>query len=164
MDETLNTLKDNSKYNAKNIPIEKFIELRKKGLSHNQIAKVLGCSNAASYYRLSAIKDELECAEAFKTNKADYLNHKQWMLLNRLNDETIKDMSGLQLVTGAAILYDKQRLEDGKSTSNIDIHAELQSASSLLISLKQQLNNTTVDNCPDNDKVIIDDNVDKSID
>ena len=164
------TYPDNSKYKPKNIPIEKFIELRRKGLSHSQIAKVLGCSDAASKQRLAAVKEELECSEGYKNNKSAYLNHKQWMLLNSLTPAIVKDMSGLQLVTGAAILYDKQRLEDGRSTGNINVnsqHQYIQDQVGELDRIVQLLVDNpilpiTVDKSDNDDNPIIDDNVDIS--
>ncbi|MBM2835189.1 MAG: hypothetical protein HW406_2350, partial [Candidatus Brocadiaceae bacterium] len=42
-------------------------------------------------------------------------------LLNSIDSDAIKGMQPYQRIVGASIMYDKERLEQGKSTGNINI-------------------------------------------
>lgn len=119
------SLPDNSKYRPKNIPIEKIIDLRKRGLSYSQMGKVLGVSKVACLKRLQAMQEHVEAADAFKRNKSEVFNLKQSMMLSSINESAIKEMQPYQRVVAASILYDKQRLEDNQSTSNQSVTVRL---------------------------------------
>jgi hypothetical protein len=56
--------------------------------------------------------------EAYKANRGDILAGIQERIIHTLTDADIKKASMLQRVTAAGILYDKERLERGQSTSN----------------------------------------------
>ncbi|MDP2672067.1 MAG: hypothetical protein Q8O68_00975 [Candidatus Daviesbacteria bacterium] len=149
MDESaidITTLPNTSKYVNKHIPIEIIIDLRKRGLSYSQMGKVLGMSKTACLKRLQPLKDKMELADAYKRNKSEVFNLKQSMLLSSVTEAAIKEMQPYQRVVAASILYDKQRLEDGLSTANIDIHSKINAASESIDKLRQ-----LIDNQSDND-------------
>ncbi len=56
---------------------------------------------------------------AFKENRADLLSIQQDRLINSLTDADIQKSSAYQKVGMFSLLYDKERLERDKSTSNI---------------------------------------------
>lgn len=117
----IDALPNTLSYQSKNISIEDIIELRGKKLSYSQIGKVLGCSKQAIGGRLKKIGVNLERAEAYGKNKSAYLNYKQWMLLNSVDEAAVKEMHPYQRIVSASILYDKQRLEDNRSTANVSV-------------------------------------------
>ena len=134
----------NGKPPSNPIPIEILIDYRKKGLSYSQIAKLTGISKQACNQRLKPLYETLELADAFKNNKSEIFNYKQSRLLNSLDEKSIKSMPPYQRVVAASILYDKQRLEDGLSTSNIDLHSKISDVSDSIKKLQ-----TLIDNTPD---------------
>lgn len=103
------------------IPIEDIIEYRNKGLSYQDIAALVGCSKQNVQERLEVCGYNPARLKNFTKNRADLLAHIQSELLNSLTPAAINDMYPHQRVISAAILYDKERLERGKSTSNINV-------------------------------------------
>ena len=104
---------------SETIPIGKIIELRNKGLSHNEISKIIGCSKANVTERLQPYVNDIDNLKSFKENKADILAIQQSRLLNNLSMEDIKKSSGYQKVGMFSVLHNQERLERGESTSNI---------------------------------------------
>ena len=105
------------------IPIAKLIELRTKNpnLTYQQIGDMLGCSKVNVINRLKPYKEEIESLPTFKKSRGDILALVQSKLLNSLTLEDIKGASLLQKVTAMGVLYDKERLETGQSTSNTSV-------------------------------------------
>ena len=112
---------DKSRRN-KDIPIETIIEYRSKGLSLNEIAKLIGCSKQNVHKRLEAVGYSKEDLENFKNHRADVFAFLQSRLLNSIDDETIKELNAYQRIIGIGVLYDKERLTRGQSTANVDVH------------------------------------------
>lgn len=117
---------NNSAYYHKGIAIENIVELKKKGLSNDQVAKILGCSKTNVTQRLRDCKDELEGLERYKNHRADILAWKGRRVLNAITEDDLKSASLLQKTTAYGILYDKERLELGKSTENISARTLIQ--------------------------------------
>ncbi len=105
----------------KGIKIESIIEYRNQGLSYGEIAKLTGCSRQNVQQRLEAAEYSKEDLENFKKHRGDAFAHFQSLLLNSLTPEAIKGMPPYQRIIGLSVLYDKERLERGKSTENINI-------------------------------------------
>jgi hypothetical protein len=126
----------------KNIPLQQLLELRAKGLSFNDIAKIVGCNKSNVHNRLKEYKEELEQLDSFKDNRADYFAITQAKLLNSIDESDIKRMAPASRITGAAILYDKERLERGKSTANVSYADMCRDAAQLeaeIAQLRQEL-------------------------
>lgn len=102
-----------------NIPIAKIIEYRNKKLSYDEIAKLLGCTAANICTRLKPFRPSLENIESIKHNRADTLAVVSDTILNSLSHEDIQKSSAYQRVGMYGVLYDKERLERGQSSSNI---------------------------------------------
>ena len=115
-----NTINDT---NNKGIPLQRLIELRSKGLSYSEIGSLVNCSKVNVYNRLVDFKEDIESLKSFKDNRADLFAVYQSALINSINLNDIKKMPAASRVTAAAILYDKERLERDKSTSNVGIEA-----------------------------------------
>jgi len=114
----------------KNIPIEELAHLyQDKGLSHEQIGKVVGCtaSNVTKRLQVAGIAS----LRHFKANRGDIFAATQGRILNSITDKDIKSASLLQRLTAIGILYDKERIERGLSTENISIHADIQELKAL---------------------------------
>lgn len=101
------------------IPIETVIALRKRNLSMAQIASVLGCSKQNIQYRLREIASEIETVDDFKKHKADILAIHQRRILNAVTPANLSKASLKDKGIAFGIMFDKERLERGKSTSNI---------------------------------------------
>jgi len=105
----------------KNIPIETIIEYRNRGLSYTEIAKLTGCSRQNVHQRLETVEYSKEDLDHFKKHRGDVFAFLQSKLLNSIDSDAIKGMQPYQRIIGASIMYDKERLEQGKSTGNINI-------------------------------------------
>ena len=85
-----------------------------------------GVSKQAIHQRLQPYKDAIDNLPTFKEYRADLFAVQQSRLLNSLTDKDIKKMAPASRITSAAIMYDKERLERGKSTENIS-YADMES-------------------------------------
>ena len=106
---------------AKQIPIESIIAYAQKNLSYADIAELGGCTKQNVQQRLNYVGYTRLNLDNFAKHRADTFAHLQSRLLNSIADEDIKDINPLQRVVAAGILYDKERLERGKSSQNISI-------------------------------------------
>ena len=100
----------------KPVPIEKLLKWRKQGLTYEEIGELAGISKQASHQRLKPFRDAIENLPSFRKHRADILALLQSMLLSSLTEEDIKSMAPASRITGAAILYDKERIERGEHT------------------------------------------------
>ena len=102
------------------IDLDYAIQLRLKGLSYEEIAKIFNVSKQAVHNRLTGYISENIEIQAFSKHKADILAGKQAEILRSLTEEDIKKASAYQRVGMFGILYQNERLERGLSTQNID--------------------------------------------
>ena len=118
-------LPDPSKYAPKGLPIEPMLLLRRKGLSYQQIADIVKCTKANVIERIHNTEPYIDNIDAIKKAKSDLLHIKQSQILNSLTLEDIKESSAYQKVGMFGILYDKTRLEDDRSTANLDVNSRI---------------------------------------
>ncbi len=109
---------DNLPTERETIPLADLIAYRKKNLTLEEIAKLTGCTRQNVQQRFAAAN--LEGLERFQEHKDRVLEAKQSEIVNQLTDAKVKGMSGLQLITGAAILEDKIRAIRGQASEIID--------------------------------------------
>jgi len=131
-----------SELNKGKINVQKAIDLRLKGLSYREIAAYFGVKHSSVYAKIRHLLPDNIDVQAYKNNRADVFAGKQAELLNALTSKKQKDMSGLQAVTALGILYDKERLERGQSTSNIaykDMSNDINDIEAELAQLDEQL-------------------------
>ena len=101
----------------KYVPIAKLIELRKKGLTHKEIGKIVGITRENVTRRLCDV--DIPGIETFKRNRADVFAYHQEKLLNSITQSDIKKAPMRDKIVAAGILYDKERLERDLSTQNV---------------------------------------------
>jgi hypothetical protein len=114
----LATLPDNTIYQPKGIDIDQLRELRAKGLSYSQVAKVAGCSKANVIFRLEGWQTDHDDAETFKGCESDILNALRLRIVRSITESDIKSMAPRDRVVAYGILYDKYRLESNQTTEN----------------------------------------------
>ena len=108
-------------YAPKNIPIESMLEYRKKGLTHADIAAIIGCDRSNVSRRLQPYKDDLDTLDLYKHHRADIIAIKGKQILNNITPDKIQKASAYQLTGMYSILFDKERLEREQSTANVSV-------------------------------------------
>lgn len=142
------TLPDLPSSRPKFIPLEKIIGLRSKGLTHADIAKLLGCSRPAISQRLGGLEDNMNALNAYKEHKADYLAFQQQRMLDSLTADDIKKASAYQRIGMFGILYDKERVERGLLTDivgYVDLNKALDQVIAARTKLQEELGLTDLD-------------------
>lgn len=100
------------------VNLELVAELLAKGCTHGQVAKVAGCSRQAisflaKHHGLGEVKH-------FREYRGALLAAKQAQLLEHgLTPEKMAKMSPRDAAISFGVLFDKERLETGKSTQNM---------------------------------------------
>ena len=103
----------------KGIPIETIIELKTRGLNNTQIAKICGCSKENIRIRLRPLLSDLASLPFYKRHRGDVLALRQKQIMDSMDEDTIEKASLKDRGIVFGILYDKERLERGKSTANV---------------------------------------------
>jgi len=101
------------------VTLEKIIPLRERGFSFGEIGKLLGVTKQRIHQIIRASGFDPGAVAEFKTNKSSLIHHKQKLLLDGVTPEAVEAMCPRDRIVGFGILYDKARLEDGFSTSNV---------------------------------------------
>jgi len=108
----------------KDIPIELIIDLRKKQLSTGQIAKLVGCSRPNIVQRLQKAAVDIELTYKFRKHRGEILANLQRRIIQSITPADLEKAGLRDKVISSGILFDKERLEEGKSTS-IVFYADL---------------------------------------
>ena len=123
---TAESVKPTNKPTKARVDKSKALSLKlNNNLSYRQIAEIQGVTPQAIH---SAIKDLLPTPETktYKEHRADILANIQYKLLSQLDHDRLKKMPAASAVLAACQLYDKERLERGMSSENIQlIHADI---------------------------------------
>jgi predicted DNA-binding protein YlxM (UPF0122 family) len=94
-----------------------------KKLSFQEIGKMYGVSKQAISNKLKNFFDKLpdgNSLEAYKENRKELLSAIELKILSYIfDDEKLKSARLGELTVAYGVLFDKRRLEEGKSTSNI---------------------------------------------
>jgi len=99
------------------------VDLKKKGLSNGQIGKIQGCSAANISMVLQRYGGVEQETEDYKAHRADIFANLQHRLISSITQDDIKKTPTGSRILAVAQLYDKERLERGLSTQNIDSQA-----------------------------------------
>jgi IS30 family transposase len=124
---------------ARKLDRAKVIELAEQGLSTADIAKHQGVAPSTVFRFLQQTEPERLALEAFKQRRADVFDRlsaksldAQERIIDTLDDALIGALtptqkSGLLMTLNvqAGTLFDKRRLEEGKSTENVGILGKL---------------------------------------
>jgi hypothetical protein len=104
------------------IDIKKAIELRLKGVTLEDIGAFFGVTKQAIFKALQPYIDGDDIdLELWKSKRADILAGKQATVLQKLTPEDIEKASPRDKTIMFGVLYDKERLERGQSTSNTSL-------------------------------------------
>ena len=127
----IDQLPTKKKSGPKNIPIEAMIDLRRKGLSLNQIGELLGCDGSNVGRRLKTLDDSIDLTDR-------YIKHRPWILAyeqNRIRQSITSadiEKAGLRdKMVSIGILHDHELKAAGLPTQII-LYADA-------VKLKQQL-------------------------
>jgi predicted transcriptional regulator len=107
----------------------RILELYTLGNTQQDIADIVGCSQGAVAYQLNKYRHFAELTggvDDFRSRRADIFAGLQAKLVagiaNKLDDENQFNKLSAYAMTGMmALIYDKERLETGKSSSNVAI-------------------------------------------
>lgn len=95
------------------------LALHEAGKGTREIATLLGVKDHSTIARRLKHLTPRKTTQIFREMRADILTEKQRQLLMKSHDATPKETR--DLMTSFGILYDKERLERGQSTSNTAI-------------------------------------------
>ena len=93
-----------------------------------EIAESVDTSVSNVSHTLARYGIEPNTVESFKKHRAEIIAGMGEKILRNINIDTIKIETAKEMqsaLTGWGILYDKERLERGESTSNVSIHADI---------------------------------------
>jgi hypothetical protein len=114
------------------IDVQKALKLRLQGNTFEEIGAVLGVSKQAVEQRLDGFKEflagitDVGQLESYAEERKSILNAAEMKLLGAVLDEDAIKKAPLAARTMAfGVLYDKRRLEEGKSTENLGILGKL---------------------------------------
>jgi hypothetical protein len=94
-------------------------------LTHKQIAKANNVSQQAVSQMFARYGIDHNYLESFKTHRADILAGLQETVVGTLSLDDIKGASFRDRTVALGILYDKERLERGQSTSNSSVFFQI---------------------------------------
>lgn len=100
-------------------------------LGPSDIGRIVGTSHSNVVQILARYNIEQQETEGFKEYRGDILAGLQHRILKSITDEDIKKSPMGSRVLAVAQLYDKERLERGLSTNNIDAHLMLRNDQTL---------------------------------
>ena len=91
----------------------------KPEMSRRELSRQLGVSRNTVDKALAIYVNNKGDIELFRKRRADIFAEKQQLILSSLNEKKIEAMNPRDAFVGMGILYDKERLELGESTSNV---------------------------------------------
>lgn len=111
---------------SKGIKIEDILELQERNpdLTLEEMGNILGCSAQNVHTRLNDYKPVVQKLERFRKHEGKVLatiRKKVTDTLQSFEEDDLKKVNPRDLTVMYGVLYDKGRLEEGKSTSNISL-------------------------------------------
>lgn len=102
--------------------IPRLLAMQKKhpDLTHQELADTQGLARSTVTKVLLRYGIEKEKLDEFKTNRADIMAGLQEKILQSITTGDLEKASLQQRMMAFGILYDKERLETGKSTTNVN--------------------------------------------
>lgn len=105
----------------RNVPMEVFFNLASKGLSQPEIAKVLDMSRVNVNVNLK--KYGIATLDTFRQEEGSIIAYYRRKILSSITDAEIQKADIQRKIWCYGVLYDKGRLQEGKSTDNISINS-----------------------------------------
>jgi len=148
---------ERTKRSARRLDRKKAVELADRGMTNPEIAKIQGVASSTVYRFLSQSKPERQALELFKKERGDVfarLAAKSLDLQERIMDTldhqvlaALKPSEKGSLIhtlgVSAAILFDKERLQTGKTTANVGILGRLIMAAEAELGVPKKAANET---------------------
>lgn len=103
---------------ANKLPIERLIELRKKKLTHDEIAKIMQCTRETVTRALG--RADLDSLDIFQENEGTVWAYHRRRILSSITDKDLKKSNLLQKTIAAGTMMDKQMLKEGKNLGRDD--------------------------------------------
>jgi len=103
--------------NKQKIDLDKAIELRLKGNTYRDIAKVFNCSHVTVYDRLQGLLPDSTDLQAYQNNKANLLDSKAYEILLSLTKEDLQKETYHYKVKSLKELNEMARLERHEVTT-----------------------------------------------
>ena len=113
------------------IPIEKMIDLKRKGLSNVQIAELLGCHNSTVGNRLKKLSDDIDTTDRYIKHRPWLFAYEQQRIRQSITDADILKAGLRDKMVSIGILHDHELKAAGLPTQII-LYADA-------VKLKQQL-------------------------
>ena len=107
------------------VSISKALELRSKGLTYDEVGKVLGFTKQAIQQRIAPFISAIDNVTTSQAQSAELWTVIRDSALNSLTPEDYQKASLLQKVTAAGISDDKYRRAADLSTANVNIMASI---------------------------------------
>jgi predicted DNA-binding protein YlxM (UPF0122 family) len=108
---------------ANKVDKSKALKLRlENNLTYQEIADIQGVTKQAIQSALSKLIPQKDSIEPFKKHRSDIFANTQMKMLNayhNLTDDEQKELVKRRGLVDMGIIYDKERIESGKSTDNI---------------------------------------------
>lgn len=101
------------------VDVPKAVELRKHGLTYQEIATYFGCAKTSVHAALKKYGLITERVKVFRKHRANILSELQETILNSIGLEDIETATLPARVLAFCKLYDKERLERDLSTANV---------------------------------------------
>lgn len=104
------------------VPADKLVEMATRGLGVSELAQYFDVAPSSIHERLQRLgltREKLAGYRAFRNDPAKQYELVEFSLLDSLNSETIKKMSGYQRLVGAGICRDKILYLRGDSTVSL---------------------------------------------
>jgi hypothetical protein len=127
---------------SRKIDVAKALKLRVQGNTYQEIAAVFGVTDSAVHQALQKLElllDNVQQGEvtAYAEQRREILSIAEARMLRSMLDEDAIQKAPLASRTMAfGVLYDKRRLEEGKSTENVSVLGKL------ILSAEDNLGNT----------------------
>jgi transposase len=127
---------------SKRIDVAKALKLRVQGNTYEEIAAVFGVTKSAVHQALNKLEHLLDGVQqgevtAYSEERRNILSIAEARMLRSMLDEDAIQKAPLASRTMAfGVLYDKRRLEEGKSTENVSVLGKL------ILSAEDNLGNT----------------------
>ena len=158
---------------ARKLDRKAALEQRARGLSNSEIAVLQGVDRSTVRRFLAGMAPEIEAVEGFKRGRADVLARlqakslmTQELILDSLAEDGVVDalsphQKGTLLVSlnaQAGTLYDKERLETGRSTTNVSSLGDI-----MRQAFRDMAKPTSWDACQSDEEAALDDSDDEDV-
>lgn len=106
----------------KGLSRQRMADLWKAGKTYTEIAKEMDCHVSTVGYHITQWLGKSQRTKEFRENRAEIFASMQDRMLSSVSEDEIQKMAPDRRIWSAAVLYDKERLEEDKSTANVSYH------------------------------------------